>query len=44
VGHGIQASMLTAERFGEEHPVASNDTPAGCAEKRRVTVEFKGQK
>jgi OOP family OmpA-OmpF porin len=42
--HGIQASMLTAEGFGEEHPVASNDTPAGRAENRRVTVEFKGLK
>ncbi len=42
--HGVKASMLTAEGFGEEHPIASNDTPAGRAENRRVTVEFKGLK
>lgn len=41
VAHGIAADMLTAQGFGEEHPIASNATPAGRAENRRVTVQFK---
>jgi outer membrane protein len=42
VAHGIPADMLTAQGFGEENPIASNDTAAGRAENRRVTVQFKG--
>jgi len=41
VAHGIPADMLTAQGFGEELPIASNATPAGRAENRRVTVQFK---
>jgi outer membrane protein OmpA-like peptidoglycan-associated protein len=41
VAHGIAAAMLSAQGFGEEHPIASNATPAGRAENRRVTVQFK---
>lgn len=33
---GIAASRLRAEGFGESRPVASNDTPAGRTQNRRV--------
>ena len=41
VAHGIAADLLTAQGFGEDHPIASNATAAGRAENRRVTVQFK---
>jgi len=37
VGH-IPASKITAEGFGSEQPVASNATPEGRAENRRIDV------
>lgn len=39
IDKGVDASRLTAKGYGEAQPVASNDTPAGRAENRRV--EFK---
>ena len=39
VGKGVEGERLTAVGYGEAQPVASNDTPAGRAENRRV--EFK---
>jgi outer membrane protein OmpA-like peptidoglycan-associated protein len=41
VDHGIPASGLSAEGFGKADPVASNATPDGRAQNRRVTVRFK---
>lgn len=38
--HGVAPGILTAEGFGEENPIASNKTPQGRAENRRVTVQF----
>jgi len=38
VGKGVKASRLTAKGYGESQPVASNDTPAGRAENRRVEL------
>lgn len=35
---GVPASQMTAQGFGSEHPVASNETPDGRALNRRVTV------
>ena len=40
VAHGVPASSLTAKGFGEDNPVASNDTASGRAENRRVTIQF----
>lgn len=38
VRQGIDQARLTAEGYGPEHPVASNDTPAGRAENRRIAI------
>ena len=38
VAHGIAASRLSAQGFGASNFVASNDTEAGRAENRRVTL------
>ncbi|SHL13040.1 OmpA family protein [Hymenobacter psychrotolerans] len=35
---GIDASRVTAEGYGQEHPIATNDTPEGRAQNRRVDV------
>lgn len=40
VDHGVSADRLSAQGLGEADPVASNATPAGRAENRRVTVQF----
>jgi OOP family OmpA-OmpF porin len=38
VSEGIEASRLDAEGYGQEHPVASNDTEEGKAQNRRIAV------
>jgi outer membrane protein OmpA-like peptidoglycan-associated protein len=35
---GIDAGRVAAEGYGQEHPIASNDTPEGRAQNRRVDV------
>ncbi len=40
VGHGIPSENLRSVGFGKDDPVASNDTAAGRAQNRRVTVRF----
>jgi K(+)-stimulated pyrophosphate-energized sodium pump len=35
---GIDASRLESEGYGEEHPVASNDTEQGRAQNRRISI------
>ena len=36
IGNGIDPVRLSAQGFGEEHPVTTNDTPEGREENRRV--------
>jgi outer membrane protein OmpA-like peptidoglycan-associated protein len=38
VSQGIDASRIRTDSFGKENPVATNDTPEGRAENRRVEV------
>ena len=35
---GVDAKRLTAEGYGPEHPIASNDTPEGRAQNRRIDI------
>jgi OOP family OmpA-OmpF porin len=35
---GVDAKRLEAEGYGPEHPIASNDTPEGRAENRRIDI------
>lgn len=39
VDKGIEESRVTAVGFGDEQPVASNDTPAGRAQNRRIEAK-----
>jgi len=35
---GVDAKRLEAEGYGSEHPIASNDTPEGRAQNRRIDI------
>ncbi|WP_158622402.1 OmpA family protein [Pedobacter sp. KBW06] len=35
---GVDAKRLEAEGYGPEHPIASNDTPEGRAQNRRIDI------
>ena len=39
---GVDASKISAEGYGETRPVASNDTPAGRQQNRRVEIVIVG--
>ena len=41
--HGVRQDMMTIKGWGEQQPVASNDTPAGRAQNRRVEITFGDQ-
>lgn len=43
VDSGVPAARLTAIGYGEDHPVADNDTVAGRQQNRRVAVLIKGK-
>ncbi|MDX1343392.1 MAG: OmpA family protein [Reinekea sp.] len=40
VNAGIDAAMILTRYHGERYPIASNDTAAGRAKNRRVTLQF----
>ncbi len=40
---GIEKNRLEAEGYGQEHPVASNDTEEGRAQNRRVSVSVRAK-
>lgn len=40
IDRGVRADAMTAQGFGEDQPIASNDTIAGRAENRRITFEW----
>ena len=40
VGRGHSAASITVEAYGEYQPVATNDTPQGRAQNRRVELYF----
>lgn len=41
IDHGIDPERISAQGFGENHPVETNDTPDGRARNRRVTFYIK---
>ena len=38
ISQGVNPQLVSAQGFGESHPVASNDTPTGRAQNRRVEL------
>jgi chemotaxis protein MotB len=42
VSQGVNQSLVSAQGFGEAEPVASNDTPEGQAQNRRVELTLAG--
>ena len=43
VDSGVAPQRLTATGYGEQRPVADNDTPEGKARNRRVTILIEAQ-
>jgi chemotaxis protein MotB len=42
ISQGVQPNLVSAQGFGDANPVASNDTPAGRAQNRRVELTVTG--
>ncbi len=42
VSQGVNPNITSAKGFGETHPVASNDTPQGRAQNRRIEITIQG--
>jgi chemotaxis protein MotB len=43
ISQGVNPALLTAQGLGDANPVASNDTPEGRAQNRRVELTLPGQ-
>ncbi|HUC66265.1 MAG TPA: OmpA family protein [Stellaceae bacterium] len=43
ISQGVRPEMVAAQGFGESDPVASNDTPQGRAQNRRVVLSVGGE-
>ncbi len=43
ISQGVNPALLTAQGLGDADPVASNDTPEGRAQNRRVELTLPGQ-
>jgi chemotaxis protein MotB len=41
-GQGVNPNILSAKGFGDTHPIASNDTPQGRAQNRRIEIVLEG--
>jgi chemotaxis protein MotB len=39
---GVNPNLMSAQGFGDTHPVASNDTPQGRAKNRRIEITLRG--
>ena len=42
VNQGVSQNLISAQGFGESNPVASNDTPEGRSQNRRIEVTLDG--
>jgi chemotaxis protein MotB len=42
VQQGVNQNLISAQGFGESHPVASNNTAAGRSQNRRIEVTLEG--
>jgi len=42
ISHGVNPAFISAQAFGESHPIAANDTPEGRAKNRRVDITLTG--
>ena len=42
IAQGVNPNLVSAQGFGEQDPVAANDTPAGRAQNRRVELTLAG--
>lgn len=42
ISQGVNANLVSARGFGDDNPVASNDTPDGRAQNRRVELTLAG--
>ena len=39
---GVDSNIISAKGFGDTHPVASNDTPQGRSQNRRIEIVMEG--
>jgi chemotaxis protein MotB len=42
IAQGVNPKITSAKGFGDTHPVASNDTPQGRAQNRRIEITVQG--